>query len=74
MDEDNVTTVEDVRRFLAYIAGISGDDEAAHAAEDSLHRRVLYLIASGQLSGRDAIQAAAEALKSKHIEFCRWCA
>lgn len=55
---------------VAEIAAMSGlDDEAAHSLEDALYREVLEAIADGH---PDSAALAAEALRTKGIEFCRW--
>lgn len=64
-------TVKDVRREVANIARMAGDDEGAHAAEDALHQEVLQAIAAG---AADAPALARAALKTRDIEFSRWCA
>jgi hypothetical protein len=63
---------DDVRRRVAAIREIAGDDEAAHSAEDRLWSDVLESIAHGDC---DDPQACAElALKTKALDFQRWCA
>lgn len=47
-----------------------GDDEAAHSKEDQFHRRILVLIAKGHPQSKEF---AAWALKSREVDFCRWC-
>lgn len=67
-------TVEDVKRRVEEIRQMSGDYEAAHAAEDHLHQEVLGAIAGGARDGRLAQELAGEALKSTLIDFPRYCA
>lgn len=76
-------TKDDVRVWLMRIqaAADKGDFEVAHVEEDRLHFNVLVAIAEGEiaedvtLSDNDYMVAveelAAEALKSRHIEFPR---
>lgn len=47
------------------------DDEAAHSYEDDLHVEVLQAVAAGH---PDAAVLAFEALKTRDIDFGRWCA
>lgn len=65
-------TLDDVRKRVAEIDAMSGDDEAAHAAEDQLHEDVLRYIA--RANGAAIGRLAAEALKTRDIDFMRWCA
>ncbi len=60
-----------VQRRVKVIEQMAGDDEAAHSEEDALHRKVLGEIASDE--GR-AAELAAAALKTRGIDFQRWCA
>jgi len=64
-------TVDDVREFVEEIRLSAGDDEVAHSMEDELYVAVLQAIANGADSPE---KLAAEALKTKDIEFSRWCA
>lgn len=65
-------TVAEVEVEVARIREMAGDDEAAHGAEDDLWENVLRAIASGET--KDAAGIAAAALKTKTIDFARWCA
>lgn len=65
-------TVALVREHVGKIAAIAGDDETAHAKEDELHQALLMAIADGACD--DPAACAAEALKTKQIDFERWCA
>lgn len=65
-------TPEQIRAIVAKIEAMRDDDEAAHSEEDSLHVRVLMSIAAGQ--AEDPAACAAEALKTREIDFARWCA
>ena len=64
-------TPEDVRNRVATIDNIRHDHEAAHATEDDLYRDVLERIAEGT---PQAAELAEEALRTKDIDFARWCA
>jgi len=50
------------------------DDESAHTAEDRLHLTVLRAIASGDLTGVEAVEVARIAASTDDIDFARWCA
>ena len=63
--------VETVKRWVAEIEAISGDDEAAHLEEDRLYKAVLAHIADQGGLHADLAEAALEAEK---ISFARWCA
>ena len=65
-------TVEEVKKRVAEIEAMKNDDEGAHIAEDALHQDVLYAIAGGRCD--DPRGCANEALRTKEIEFSRWCA
>jgi hypothetical protein len=64
--------VKSVEQEVERIRELRYDDEAAHGAEDDLWESVLRAIASGETDDPAAIAAAA--LKTKTIEFARWCA
>lgn len=63
-------TLEEIHKEVQRIRAISGDDEAAHVAEDTLHLDVLRYYAEG---GTDPAFAK-EAMKTAKIKFSRWCA
>jgi hypothetical protein len=65
-------TVEEVDAEVARIRHMAGDDEGAHSAEDNLWENVLRVIASDETDNAAGIAAAA--LKTKTIDFARWCA
>jgi hypothetical protein len=65
-------TVDEIKKRIAAIEAMKADDEAAHGAEDELYQDVLYAIAGGRCD--DARACANEVLKTKEIEFSRWCA
>ena len=71
MNERRNVTLEAVRQRVAGIAVLAGDDESAHTEEDALYRDVLRIVAA---SDSPLAEIAAEALKTQHIEFARWCA
>lgn len=62
---DVIARVEDIRKM-------ADDDEAAHGSEDGLYERVLQAIADGTCE--DPAVCAREALKTRDINFARWCA
>ena len=55
---------------IALLAAM-GDSDRAHSAEDALYRDVLQAIADG---ATNAAELAAEALKTRELDFSRWCA
>ena len=63
--------VDQVRNRVRHIDNIRSDDEAAHAEEDNLHEDVLQAIAD---RADNPAALAEEALKTKNIDFARWCA
>ena len=63
--------VREVQDRVALIAAMTGDEEAAHSAEDNLHADVLRAIADGARNGR---ALAREVLKTEDLDFRRWCA
>ena len=65
-------TVEEIEAQVERIRLMASDDEAAHRAEDHLHVAVLKAISEGACAGPAA--CAASALKTRRIEFSRWCA
>jgi len=54
------------------IRGVQDDDEVAHSLEDVLYKDVLSYIAV--MGGGEISDLAMECLKTKEIEFSRWCA
>ena len=65
-------SIAQVKRHIAKIKELAGDDESAHCEEDKPHCAVLQSIASG--TAEDPKLMAALALTTKEIEFSRWCA
>jgi hypothetical protein len=57
---------------IVRIKALSHDPESAHAEEDDLWRDVLESIASGKCD--NPVGYAKEVLKTKKIQFARWCA
>lgn len=64
-------TVRDVEQRVLEIGALASDDEAAHSKEDDLYCDVLEAIKSGHETPSSLASAA---LKSKELEFDRWCA
>ena len=62
----------DIRAKIGEIAEIMHDDENAHSREDDLYEFVLKTIASGNTD--DVKGLCLEALKTKKMDFDRWCA
>ncbi|WP_353854764.1 hypothetical protein [Bacillus sp. Bos-x628] len=62
-------TVDDVRERVDDIRHEADNDEGAHSMEDDLYIDVLEAIANG---ADNPEKLAAEALKTKEIEFYRW--
>jgi hypothetical protein len=65
-------TVADVQRLVEAIRERAGDDERAHSQEDDLHQEVLKQVAEG--APEPWCSLAREALRTKDIDFARWCA
>ncbi len=64
--------IEDVKKRVAYIESISGDDHSAHSEEDQLLLDFVRYVAE---YGHDPLSAiATEVLKVDDIVFHRWCA
>ncbi len=65
-------TVSDARKRLKSIRESADyDDEAAHSEEDKLREQVLEAIVEGS---PDPVALAKVALKTREIDFARWCA
>lgn len=64
-------TVEEVKKRVEQIDVCSSNYEGAHILEDDLYEKVLQAVAAGAENAREL---ATEALKTKTIEFSRWCA
>ncbi len=65
-------TLDEIRRRVAAIRDASDDYEAAHWMEDCLFRDVLQAIALGECEF--PAMAAHTALRSKDVDFERYCA
>jgi hypothetical protein len=64
-------TLKDIQDWLQYIRDISGDNEAAHVAEDGLFENFIEDIAQR----KDSLgEKARLVLKVRDIKFFRWCA
>ena len=72
MPDTRVMTPQRVRDCVRDIEQKRGDHEAAHGAEDSLYYDILWCIANNAIV--DMRECAKEAIKTKDIAFCRWCA
>lgn len=71
--DEILTTVKvvDIAAAMGELSAIADDDEAAHAAEDSLHTNILRAIALGV----DTAPLLARAvLRTEEIRSARWCA
>ena len=66
-------TVDDIKEKIELIKRMQGDFEAQHSYEDDLYEAVLMEIAKG-IPGCDCQALAQEALKTKDLDFERWCA
>jgi len=71
---DKKLTVADVERAVKKIGAVARDPEDAHSQEDALHCLVLSAIAAGDVADEDVRAVAAAAIKTKDIDFPRWCA
>ncbi len=63
--------IDDIRKRVELIADKAWDDEMAHAEEDSLYRDLVSEIADH--GPEPWASMASEALKTKDINFVRWC-
>lgn len=63
-------TPRKVKAEVGRIRKMADDDESAHCAEDDLYLNVLAAIAEGRCA--DPAACAAEAVKTKGIDFHRW--
>lgn len=66
--------LEEAKERVSDIRAIRRDDEVAHSREDSLYFDFVYAIADGTVSGLSAAEIAKEIIKTREIDFCRWCA
>ncbi len=65
-------TLDEIKYEVDVIRQASADYESAHGFEDALHQRVLQSIASGKCD--NPVTFARAALKTKKIDFPRFCA
>lgn len=65
-------TIEDVENSLKKLESLKHDDEAAHGYEDYLYSEVLEAISENRCENPS--KCAELVLKSKEIDFARWCA
>ena len=65
-------TLRDIKVAISKIQEIRGNDEAARAMEDGLHRAVLQCVADHASEPLKSL--AKEALKTEDIDFSRGCA
>lgn len=63
--------IQEVKTRVQDIKNFKGDYEAAHSKEDELHREVLKAISEGE---ENPEKLAEEALKTREIDFARYCA
>ncbi len=64
-------TIKEIEGIIQKIISFRNDDEAQHGLEDALWEAVLVAIADG---ADDPGPLAAAALKTRELEFARWCA
>lgn len=64
--------LEDVKKAVAEIEAMKGDDESAHNAEDALYGAFVQHVAD--TAGGELAVMAREVLKTADIDFSRWCA
>ncbi len=62
-------TVEEVQEWIKAIENKIHDDEIAHAKEDNLYYEVLKAISKGAFNAQEL---AAEAIKTKELDFARY--
>lgn len=62
----------DIRKKIGEIAECMDDPERAHSREDDLYELVIRTIARGDTD--DVKGLCLECLKTKKIDFSRWCA
>lgn len=64
--------IEDVKKRVAEIEAMKGDDESAHNAEDALYASFIQHVAD--TADGELAEMAREVLKTADISFARWCA
>lgn len=65
-------TLKEINDAVKNIEGMTGDDEEAHSEEDTLYSDFIQYIANG--GGKDLKKKAKIILKTRDIDFKRWCA
>jgi hypothetical protein len=65
-------TIEQINKDLKWLEDNQDDDEAAHAHEDDLYFTFIAYIADG--GNENLVEKAELILRSKYIDFSRWCA
>lgn len=66
-----VKSVHDVIEEVSMIKGAKDDFECAHSDEDELYQKVLEEVVKGNPRARKMAELA---LKTKQLDFPRWCA
>ena len=64
--------LDEIKKHVAHIDTLKGDNEAAHCAEDALYAAFISYVAKA--GTKELIAMAQEILKTGKIDFCRWCA
>lgn len=64
--------LEELKNRIKDISECSGDDEAAHCMEDRLYFDLIKSISEEKCE--DIVLCCKEILKTKDIDFQRWCA
>lgn len=68
-------TVDIAKKEVQFIDSIKLDDEAAHSIEDDLYSLFIECVSENMYETIEEMQQVAkEILKTKDIEFARWCA
>lgn len=65
-------TLDEIQSRVQYIEAIKGDDESAHSQEDDLHETFIEYLADNYHG--EIADMANEILKTRKINFARWCA
>lgn len=67
-----IVTLQDVKERINNIVNEQWDDESAHCLEAGLYEDVLYTIAQNMITKEEMSLLAAEAIRTKAIDFSRW--
>ena len=67
-------TLEEIKKRVEYIREIKGDDESAHSHEDKLYEDFIRFCETPGDALANVPLMAQEVLKTKEIDFARWCA